>query len=69
MMHQYMLCEQRRLLQWLSPFFSVFQSSLLLIASPVALGYNGTQEHVLARVFWYWRAMLHGCIDCSLLFF
>jgi hypothetical protein len=42
MMRRYMLCEQRRLLQWLSPSFSVFQSSPLQIASPVAVGRNGT---------------------------
>jgi hypothetical protein len=42
MMHHYVLYEQRRLLQWLSPFFSVFQSFLLLIASPIALRHNGT---------------------------
>jgi hypothetical protein len=40
-MHHYMLCEQRRLLQWLSPSFSVFQSFLLLITLPAALGRNG----------------------------
>jgi hypothetical protein len=40
-MHHYVLCEQHRLLQWLSPSFSIFQSSPLLIASPVALGRNG----------------------------
>jgi hypothetical protein len=42
MMRRYVLYEQRRLLQFLSPFFSVFQSSPLLIASPIALGRNGT---------------------------
>jgi hypothetical protein len=42
MMHHKMLCEQRRLPQWLSPSFSVSQSSLLLIALPVALGHKGT---------------------------
>jgi hypothetical protein len=42
MMRRYMLYEQRRVLQLLSPFFYVFQSSLLLIASPAALGRNGT---------------------------
>jgi hypothetical protein len=40
-MHHYVLCEQRRLLQWLSPSFSVFQSSSLLIALPIVLGRNG----------------------------
>jgi hypothetical protein len=40
MMHHFMLCEQRRLLQWLNPFFSVFLFSPLLIASPAALGGN-----------------------------
>jgi hypothetical protein len=44
MMHHYVLYEQRRLLQWLSPSFSVFQSSPLLIASPVALGRDGTPK-------------------------
>jgi hypothetical protein len=39
-MHHFVLCEQRRLLQWLSPSFSVFQFSPLLIASPAALGRN-----------------------------
>jgi hypothetical protein len=43
-MHHYVLCEQRRLLQWLSPFFSLFQSSPLLIDLPVALGRNGTTK-------------------------
>jgi hypothetical protein len=41
MMHHYVLCEQRRMLQWLNPSFFVFQSSPLLIALPVALGRNG----------------------------
>jgi hypothetical protein len=44
MMHHYVLYEQRRLLQWLNPSFSVFQSSPLLIASSIALGRNGTPK-------------------------
>jgi hypothetical protein len=42
MTRHYMLYEQRRLLQWLSLFSSVFQSSLSLVALPAALGRSGT---------------------------
>jgi hypothetical protein len=69
MMHHYMLCEQRRLLQWLSPSFSVFQSSPLLIASPIALGRNGIPKAYFAGICWYRRTVLHGSIDCSPLIF
>jgi hypothetical protein len=65
MMHRFVLCEQRRLLQWLSLSFSVFQSFLSLITSPAALGRNGIPKAFLAEIFWYWRVVLHGCIDCS----
>jgi hypothetical protein len=56
MMRRYVLCEQHRLLQWLSPFFSVFQSSPLLIASPVALGRNGTP-----RACFGWSLLVLAC--------
>jgi hypothetical protein len=44
MTRHFMLCEQRRLLQWLNPSFSVFQFSPFLIASHAALGGNDTPK-------------------------
>jgi hypothetical protein len=44
MTRRYMLCEQRRLLQWLNLSSSVFQSSPLLVASPAALGRSDTPK-------------------------
>jgi hypothetical protein len=55
-MHHYVLCEQRRLLQWLSPSFSVFQSFLLLIASPAALGRNG-----IPKACFGWNLLVLAC--------
>jgi hypothetical protein len=52
----YVLCEQRRLLQWLSPSFSVFQSFPSLIASPAALGRNGTPKACLC-----WNLLVLAC--------
>jgi hypothetical protein len=60
---RYALCKQRRLLQWLSLSSFVFQSSPLLVASPAALRRSDTQKHIFAGVCWYWRAVLHGCLD------
>jgi hypothetical protein len=56
MTRHYVLCEQRRLLQWLSPSFSVFQSSPLLIASPAALGRNG-----IPKACFGWNLLVLAC--------
>jgi hypothetical protein len=44
MTHRYVLCEQRRLLQWLSLSSSVFQSYPLLVALPAAFGRSDTAK-------------------------
>jgi hypothetical protein len=44
MMRRYVLCEQRRLLQWLSLFSFVLRFSLSLVASIAALGRSDTQK-------------------------
>jgi hypothetical protein len=44
MMRHYMLCEQRRLLQWLSLFSFVLQFSLSLVALTPILGRSDTQK-------------------------
>jgi hypothetical protein len=44
MMHRYVLCEQRRLLQWLSLFSFVLQFSLSLVALTAVLGRSDTQK-------------------------
>jgi hypothetical protein len=56
MTHHYVLCEQRRLLQWLSPSFSVFESSPLQIASPATLGRNG-----ILKACFCWNLLVLAC--------
>jgi hypothetical protein len=55
-MYRFVLCEQRRLLQWLSPSFSVFKSFLLLITLPAALGRNG-----IPKACFGWNLLVLAC--------